>query len=69
MSKKISSHTNVELKNIIKKYNLHTQIKGYSTMKKNDLINHIQKHLIYDNGLFKQKNLYSSKSTKSNFSY
>lgn len=42
---KLEDYSNKELKLIIKKYNLHTHIKGYSKMKKNELISNINKHL------------------------
>lgn len=37
-----------QLKSIIKEYNLHTSIKGYSKMKKADIITEIKKHLDID---------------------
>ena len=44
-----------KLKEIIKAYNLHLSIRGFSKMKKDDLINHIEKYMEIKNGVIKQK--------------
>lgn len=38
-----------QLKKLVKLYNLHTVIKGYSKMKKKELINNLEKHTMLDN--------------------
>jgi hypothetical protein len=48
--------TNQQLKvDIIKKYNIHTKISGYSKMNKTELIDEIKKHLEIKNGLLVHK--------------
>ena len=44
-----------ELKVIIKEYNLHTKISGYSRMRKSDLITEMQKHMTFENNKIKMK--------------
>ncbi len=44
----LDSLTVPSLKKVIRQYNLHTVIKGYSTMPKSQLINEIQKRLHYE---------------------
>lgn len=45
MSQDLESKTNEQLKDIIRKYNLTHHIRGYSKMKKVDLISSIRKHM------------------------
>ena len=49
--------SNLTLKKIIRQYNLHVSIKGYSKMTKEELIKAIHDHLIYENGKLTFKNV------------
>ena len=61
-SVKLEEQTNEQLKDIIRKYNLTHHIRGYSKMKKVDLISNIRKHMklepVEENiNIIKQKDL------------
>ena len=47
---KLENFLNKDSKDIIRQYNLQINIKGYSKMKKADLITEIKKHLVFQNG-------------------
>jgi len=46
--KRIQEHTKKELLQVVRSFNLHNSIKGYSKLKKNDLITSIKRFLKYD---------------------
>lgn len=48
--------TIVQLKKIIKDYNLHNSIKGFSKMKKRELISKIKEHMKYEDKVLKRLN-------------
>lgn len=45
--------TNTQLKKLIREYNLHVKISGYSKMSRDDLIKELKKHLHVENGIYK----------------